>query len=176
MNRQHEFRTRDDYYIPGSFVLRNRFSTSAKPFGETDPDVLRTLEEFATSQRLVELSENPIPGAFDYAHMRAIHRYIFQDVYEWAGEPRVGPDTWMTKDGPNVLDATDPTPVAYAYYPGGDVMNEAAEAEYAKLAGKGFLRGLPLDEFVGECAETWGELNTGGSALLGEELIGAHDE
>jgi cell filamentation protein len=27
-------------------------------------------------------------GAFDLAHLRAIHRHLFQDIYEWAGELR----------------------------------------------------------------------------------------
>jgi cell filamentation protein len=29
-----------------------------------------------------------MPGRFDVAHLKAIHRYIFQDVYEWAGQFR----------------------------------------------------------------------------------------
>jgi len=27
-------------------------------------------------------------GDFDLAHLRAIHRHLFQDIYEWAGELR----------------------------------------------------------------------------------------
>jgi cell filamentation protein len=34
------------------------------------------------------LIEAPLSGAFDVAHLKAIHRYIFQDVFEWAGEFR----------------------------------------------------------------------------------------
>jgi cell filamentation protein len=30
----------------------------------------------------------PIPGRFDTSHFRAIHRYLFRDAYEWAGEFR----------------------------------------------------------------------------------------
>ncbi|GGG59661.1 Fic family protein [Hymenobacter glacieicola] len=30
----------------------------------------------------------PIPVAFDEQHLRAMHRYLFQDVYPWAGETR----------------------------------------------------------------------------------------
>ncbi len=37
------------------------------------------------AQRLLE----PVPaGDFDLAHLQAIHRHIFQDVYVWAGEIR----------------------------------------------------------------------------------------
>lgn len=91
--------------------------------------------------------------------MEAIHGAIFQYVYEWAGVPRVGPEGRMTKDGPDVLNTSDPKSVAYSYYPGGQVMNEAAEAEYGKLTAHDLLRGVGHKEFVERLAESWGELN-----------------
>lgn len=33
-------------------------------------------------------SEDPPRGNFDLDHLRAIHRHLFQDVYDWAGELR----------------------------------------------------------------------------------------
>jgi len=39
------FHSWDDYYIPGTRVLRNKFTTLNKPFGETDPEKLRVMEE-----------------------------------------------------------------------------------------------------------------------------------
>ncbi len=159
MPRGATFRTWDDYFIPGTSVLRNKFTAPGKPYGEPDPAKLRTMEEAATAVRIRELHEAPIAGRFDYEHMQAIHAAIFQDCYDWAGVPRVGPEGRMTKDGPNVLNPGDPKPVAYGYYPGGDVMNQAAEAEYAKLAAHDLLRGLDHREFVDQLAESWGELN-----------------
>lgn len=159
MPRGATFRTWDDYFIPGTSVLRNKFTAPGKPYGEPNPAKLRTMEEAATAVRIRELAEAPIAGRFDYEHMQAIHAAIFQDVYEWAGVPRVGPEGRMTKDGPNVLNPGDPKPVAYGYYPGGDVMNQAAEAEYAKLAAHDLLRGLDHRQFVDQLAESWGELN-----------------
>ena len=38
--------------------------------------------------RLIELDALPLAGRFDAAHLKAIHKYIFQDVYSWAGEFR----------------------------------------------------------------------------------------
>ena len=38
-------------------------------------------------------------------------------------------------------------------------LTAGAEAEYAKLASKDYLRGLPKAKFVDELAESWGELN-----------------
>ncbi|HET9656828.1 MAG TPA: Fic family protein [Kineosporiaceae bacterium] len=105
------------------------------------------MEEASAIVRLRKLSEKPIPGRFDYDHMKAIHRYVFQDVYEWAGQERVAPiGQFMVKDG-------------HCFYGAGAQLTAAAEAEYAKLAAKDLLRGLGHDEFVDQLAESWGELN-----------------
>ena len=147
MPRGTTFRTWDDYFIPGTSVLRNKLGGPGQPHGETDPAKLQQIEEAATAVRIGELRANPIAGRFDYDHMKAIHRHVFQDVYEWAGQERVAPaDQFMTKDG-------------HSYYPAGPSLTEAAESQYAKLAAKDHLRGLAPDEFVDELAEAWGELN-----------------
>lgn len=69
------------YCYPESDVLRNKLNI-------TDARALFEAEKELTAIRLRELQENPIRGDFDFAHLRAIHRYIFQDIYEWAGEIR----------------------------------------------------------------------------------------
>ena len=158
------FRTWDDYFIPGTSVLRNKFIAPGKPFGEPDAATLKRLEEAMTAQRLGELTAAPIQGRFDYAHMKAIHGYIFQDVYEWAGQARVAPTHGpMTKMGPDVVSYAVGDPSApwrsYSYYPAGPAMESAAEAQYAKLAGKNLLQGLDHETFVRELGEIWGELN-----------------
>lgn len=127
-------------------MLRNKFTAPGMPYGEPDAGKLQTLEEAFAHTRLQELHDYPLEGRFDYAHMKAIHRYIFQDVYEWAGQERVGPVGFMAKDG-------------HSYYPAGPALTAAAEAEYAKLANKDLLRDLDRDAFVDELAESWGELN-----------------
>ena len=74
-----KFRAWDDYFIPGTTVLRNKFN-------ETDAAKLSVREEFVARNRLIELASNPIPGAFDHDHMKAIHRHVFQGVYEWPAD------------------------------------------------------------------------------------------
>jgi len=71
----------DVYCIPGSSVLKNKA-------GITDQDLLDEYEGDFTAIRILELSQAPIDGAFDLTHLCAIHRYLFQDVYDWAGEVR----------------------------------------------------------------------------------------
>ena len=130
----------ESYFIPGTKVLKNRL-------GLDDAEELRILEEKLVFLRMTELDSAPVEGAFDYAHFKAIHRHLFQDVYEWAGEERTAPTgQFMIKAG-------------HAYYPAGPEMTKAAEKLFAGLAKDDFLRGLEIDEFVAKLAELWGELN-----------------
>ncbi|WDZ82060.1 Fic family protein (plasmid) [Ensifer adhaerens] len=63
-------------------VLKNRWGI------ETHSE-LRVKEYRATAVRMQEIAEGDGPkGNFDKAHLKAIHGYIFQDVYEWAGHTR----------------------------------------------------------------------------------------
>lgn len=71
----------DPYVYPGTRVLRNL--RDIRDFGD-----LAEFEADVTSLRLKELESQPLGGAFDAKHLREIHRYIFQDVYAWAGEFR----------------------------------------------------------------------------------------
>ncbi|MDO5670394.1 MAG: hypothetical protein Q4G50_10345 [Corynebacterium sp.] len=141
MSKKPTFRTWDDYFIPGTSVLRNKLSRPGHPYGEPNPAALEQLESSLTSFRLSQLAANPIQGSFDYAHLKALHSYIFQDVYDWAGEERVAPvDRFMTKNG-------------YAYYPAGPELRRAVERQFRLLAEKDALRGLTGDTFVTELAE-----------------------
>ena len=71
----------DVYCIPGTAVLKNKA-------GITDQDQLDEYEGDFTAIRLLELTQKPVEGSFDLAHLCKIHEYLFQDVYEWAGEVR----------------------------------------------------------------------------------------
>jgi len=71
----------DPYCYPDTRVLRNKF-------GIRDFDELYDTERRLAKYRSRELFEKPIEGRFDFGHLQAIHRYLFQDVYDWAGEVR----------------------------------------------------------------------------------------
>lgn len=69
--------------LTGQGVLRNlREWRSA--------EALRTFEYRMAGARQRQLLAQPdlVEKTFDAAHVRAIHRHLFQDVYEWAGEYR----------------------------------------------------------------------------------------
>jgi len=72
------------YFIPGTRVLRNRV-------GARTLDELQNAENDLVEARLIELRETPgLMGdrSYDLRFIRAIHRQLFQDVYDWAGDDR----------------------------------------------------------------------------------------
>jgi len=149
-------RTWADYLVPGSDVLRNKLRI-------TDADELRTVEEALAAARALHLRQHPMPPRFDFGHFRAIHRCMFQDVYDWAGQPRTAPwDEQMTKDGPDVVNYAPHDPaapkVAYGYYPAAGIV-AAQEALHARLAGDDYLRDLGRQRFTAQLAEYWCEIN-----------------
>ena len=71
----------DSYFYPGTNVLKNKLNIR-------DYDELARREVEITFEKLVELYENPIRGEFDSEHLKDIHRYLFGEIYDWAGEYR----------------------------------------------------------------------------------------
>jgi fido (protein-threonine AMPylation protein) len=69
----------DPYLDPATGVLKNRL-------GITDEATLEKTEADLVAARSFELSKAPLKGNFDLVHLQAIHRHLFGDVYEWAGE------------------------------------------------------------------------------------------
>ena len=71
----------DTYVYPGTEVLINKFDCR-------DPNELKKLEALSTGGNLAFLQLNPVRGRFDFQHLKDIHFFIFQDIYEWAGKIR----------------------------------------------------------------------------------------
>jgi len=125
----------DPYVDPASGVLRNRF-------GITDQAVLESTEADLVASRSRELASNPIQGGFDLKHLQAIHRYLFGDVYDWAGQLRT---VDISKNG-NLF--------AHQAYIAG-----AAEAIFQALAKENRLLGLAKTTFSARAAYFMSEMN-----------------
>jgi cell filamentation protein len=69
------------YFYPDCDVLINKL-------GIKEEKVLTAIEEDLTNQRLAELIREPIRGRFGILHLKNIHKYIFQDIYPFAGKFR----------------------------------------------------------------------------------------
>lgn len=69
------------YCYPGGNVLINKL-------GIREIKRLHKAERDISSIRQSELELHPIKGKYDLKHICKIHKYLFQDIYEWAGKPR----------------------------------------------------------------------------------------
>lgn len=73
----------DKYVYINSEVLKNKF-------GITEEKELARKERTKSSIRLLEIldGEAKIKHTFDLEHLQKIHKYLFQDIYSWAGKIR----------------------------------------------------------------------------------------
>lgn len=72
----------DPYVDPRTGVLRNRL-------GIADAAVLAQTEaRLVAAAEFVLFADRLDLGHYDLAHLRAIHRHLFGEIYEWAGELR----------------------------------------------------------------------------------------
>ncbi|MGB7588864.1 MAG: Fic family protein [Solirubrobacterales bacterium] len=74
----------DPYVYPGTDVLRNSRDIR-------DGAALEELEANLTYLRSLRLASQPISGDYDFDHLKAFHRYLFAELYDWAGEARTVP-------------------------------------------------------------------------------------
>jgi cell filamentation protein len=125
----------DVYLDPISGVLRNRF-------GVEDATELEELEARIVAARSRELVKSPLKGRFNLAHLQAIHRYLFGDLYEWAGQIRT---VDISKNGHMFAH--------HAHIAG------AAGEIFHKLEVEKYLAGLGVDAFCLRAAYYFGEIN-----------------
>lgn len=71
----------EGYTYPGNNVLKNRADIR-------DQGTLQRFERGVTAVRIQELREKPIQGDYGLQHLQDIHRQVFKDVYDWAGQIR----------------------------------------------------------------------------------------
>jgi len=73
----------DSYYCyPDTFVLKNKLNLK-------NADKLKMAERDITSIRILQALINRVPDHFDFNHLKKIHRFIFGDIYDWAGKVRI---------------------------------------------------------------------------------------
>lgn len=125
----------DVYVYPGTEVLRNKADIQ-------DQDLLDAFEADVTALRMLELLENPIQGKFDVQHLAEIHRYLFQDVYEWAGELRT---VDISRNGSRFANASQ--------------IRTYLDKELNLLMADNFLQAMPSDQFIVKMAYYMGEIN-----------------
>ena len=73
---------RDPYLYEEYSVLKNKLGIKTQ-------EELDNAEADYVVYRLKDLAMNPIPGEYNTEHLLKMHHYLFQDLYEWAGETRI---------------------------------------------------------------------------------------
>lgn len=123
------------YCYSGSDVLKNKL-------GIRDSEEFSRAEATITILRMVELDSNPVNGNFDFDHLREIHRRIFGDIFEWAGEIRT------------VQIAKGKTEFCRCEY-----IQENADRLFSELARDNMLRDMDEDTIIPKLAYYLGEIN-----------------
>lgn len=70
-----------NYCYEGTDTLINKLNIT------NDKDLFNAERELV-SFRTYELNEKPLKGNFDFDYLKKIHKYLFQDIYRWAGNIR----------------------------------------------------------------------------------------
>lgn len=122
------------YCYPASEVLINKLNI------KYEKDLFNAEKEL-TAIRLRELQEKPIKGKYDFAHLKAIHKYIFQDIYSWAGKVRT------VEIGKGNLFCTT------------TCINDYAQSVFNKYFPQCFEARESFDDFVKVFADNYGDLN-----------------
>jgi cell filamentation protein len=124
----------DPYTDPATGVLRNKLGLTTAPS-------LEAAEREITHAALILLREAPVRPGYDLLHLREIHRRIFGDSYEWAGQIRT---VAISKGSLFCLPRY--------------IESSAAEI-FGHLRKEDFLRNLARDEFLDRLTYYLGEVN-----------------
>jgi cell filamentation protein len=120
-----------------------------------DKQQLEQREGALTFARIGELDDAPVKGKFDAAHLREIHRRIFQDLPHHApGEYRPDAPIWVK--GRSLEASGGRYPVHYA--PRSQV-DAGVEEVLTEFGGPDRLRGLNAEQFSSHMAKLYGDLD-----------------
>ena len=86
--------------------------------------------------------EKPLAESFDFAHYCAIHRFLFEDLYEWAGKLRT---VDISKKGTQFCPAAQ--------------IESTAKAIFARLEKQRFLVGLDRAHFISAIVDFYERTN-----------------
>ena len=121
---------------PGTTVLINKLDIH-------DEAILNQAEALATYINIAKLEREPVDGKFDFAHYKAIHHFLFSDLYDWAGRVRT---VNISKKGTRFCPAVE--------------IEEQATLVFQRLKDRNYFKGLPRDEFVEEIVDFYCTTNT----------------
>lgn len=128
----------DPYLEPGTRYLRNL--VGAKSASE-----LERAEADLSFARALQLLDNPVEVTNDLRELCAIHRHLFQDIFDWAGQIRT-------------IDVKKNVPGAEFFLHFPDI-ERASFYSFRDLSEESFLRGLGREDFVRRLAYHYEKIN-----------------
>lgn len=99
--------------------------------GIKDDKKLSLIEGQITFAKGSELERKPIEGKFDFEHYKAIHKYLFDEIYEWAGKIR---NVNISKKGTSFVKANE--------------IEQLANACFTRLKSENYFKGQDFDTFI----------------------------
>lgn len=120
---------------PGTTVLINKLDIR-------DEEALNEAEAIATYINAAKLEDTPIEGTFDFEHYKSIHRFLFSDLYDWAGEVRT---VDISKKGTRFTPACN--------------VEKRAELIFKRLKERNYFKDLSHTEFVDEIVDFYCNTN-----------------
>ena len=124
-----------DGCYPGTTVLINKL-------GLKNQEALDNVESVAVTLHSAEIESEPFDAPFTFDFYCGLHKRLFGDLYDWAGELRT---IDFSKKG---------TP----FYPASD-LRELGNAKFARLKDMNDFQGLNRSELVDEITDFYHELN-----------------
>ncbi len=113
----------NDYY-EGTNCLINKFNIQ-------NEEQLAKIEAGITLAKTAELERNPIRASYDFEHYKLIHKYLFEDLYEWAGKVRT---VDISKKGTNFTPAEN--------------IEAVANACFDRLKSNNYFKNLEFNDFI----------------------------
>ena len=105
-------------------------------FGITDEKRLALLESKISFAKASELIANHTVGKFDFSHYKSIHKYLFNELYDWAGEIRT---VNISKKGTNFIEVNE--------------IEAVADACFKRLKDKNYFQNQSFDDFIDDIVD-----------------------
>lgn len=107
-----------------------------------DEEELASVEAALTLANIGLLEQEPLEGRFNFVHYRSIHKFLFGELYEWAGETRT---VNLSKKGTQFVPA--------------DEIEQVGNAIFNRLAEMNFFCNDGFDDFIGHITEFYCDTN-----------------
>lgn len=123
------------YCYKGTNVLVNKMNIK-------DPIALKNYETSVIGLKLMALSKRGITGKFDVSHFVSIHKFLFEDIYPFAG-----------------LFRTENIAKDYFQFAEWEYIESELTRLLSELKSENFLANLTKEKFAERLAYYWAELN-----------------